>query len=51
MRQVDGDYEAEYCYRPPTRRNHIKDLIESQQAVLNDLYNLYDKICDKTCDE
>ena len=51
MRQVYGDYEAEYCYRPPTRTNHIKDLIESQQAVLNDLYKLYDKISDETCDE
>lgn len=47
MRQVEGDYEAEYCYRPPTRTNHIKDLIESQQAVLNNLYKLYDETCDE----
>lgn len=51
MRQVEGGYEPEYDYRPPTCTNQIKDIIEAQQQLLNDLYDLYDQTTCETHDE
>lgn len=47
MKILQGDYEDEYTYFPPTKTNYLKDVIEKQEQTLNKLYELYDLLANK----